>query len=400
MPLPRFWYLPRGTKAAVVVTGDDHAQSVGRPPRAPSAVRRATRTSTARRAARWPTGSACARRATCSRAPPSPTRRWRTSRPRASRSRCTCGARAPGRLDERRQPELQQRHARAPPRPEPPARPVHRRRGRAPRAGHEPQPLHRLERLGDVPQAELGAGHPLRHELLLLARRVGPGPPRPLHRVGLPAALRRHRRLAGRRLPGHHAAHRRVRAQTSPTRSPSCSTTRSARRATTRSSPPTCTPIPRPTTRDADAIIAAAQARGIPTCRPSRCSPGSTAATRRRSPACRLSGGQLQLRDQPTPAAPAGCRRCSRSTARPARLLGLARNGETVASACRTIKGIDYAMFDGGRRLVRGDLPGARGHAAGHHAVPPPGAARRARRRRSRRWRSSSARRWRRPSRA
>ena len=37
----------------------------------------------------------------------------------------------------------------------------------------------------------------------------------------------------------------------------------------------------------ADAIIEAAQARGVPTCRPSRCSPGSTAATRRPSPACR-----------------------------------------------------------------------------------------------------------------
>ena len=24
MPLPRFWYLPRGEKAAVVMTGDDH----------------------------------------------------------------------------------------------------------------------------------------------------------------------------------------------------------------------------------------------------------------------------------------------------------------------------------------------------------------------------------------
>jgi len=29
MPLPRFWYLPWGLKAAVVMTGDDHAQSVG-----------------------------------------------------------------------------------------------------------------------------------------------------------------------------------------------------------------------------------------------------------------------------------------------------------------------------------------------------------------------------------
>ncbi len=26
-PLPRFWYLPRGEKAAVVMTGDDHANN-------------------------------------------------------------------------------------------------------------------------------------------------------------------------------------------------------------------------------------------------------------------------------------------------------------------------------------------------------------------------------------
>ena len=25
-PIPRFWYLPRGEKAVVVMTGDDHAQ--------------------------------------------------------------------------------------------------------------------------------------------------------------------------------------------------------------------------------------------------------------------------------------------------------------------------------------------------------------------------------------
>ena len=29
MPLPRFWYLPRGLKAAVVLTGDDHNYNLG-----------------------------------------------------------------------------------------------------------------------------------------------------------------------------------------------------------------------------------------------------------------------------------------------------------------------------------------------------------------------------------
>ncbi len=55
-PLPRFWYLPRGEKAAIVLTGDDHA--IGGTP----AVLRPPEGRFARPAARSPTGSACARR--------------------------------------------------------------------------------------------------------------------------------------------------------------------------------------------------------------------------------------------------------------------------------------------------------------------------------------------------
>ena len=35
MPLPRFWYFPRGEKAVVVMTGDDHAQRRHRRPLRP-----------------------------------------------------------------------------------------------------------------------------------------------------------------------------------------------------------------------------------------------------------------------------------------------------------------------------------------------------------------------------
>ncbi len=80
MPLPRFWYLPRGEKAAVVMTGDDHANggTTGQFNRFEAA---------SQRAARSPTGSASGPRRTSIRAPRSPAPK--ASRPTASRSRCT-----------------------------------------------------------------------------------------------------------------------------------------------------------------------------------------------------------------------------------------------------------------------------------------------------------------------
>ena len=51
---------------------------------------------------------------------------------------------------------------------------------------------------------------PARHELLLLARGVRAEPPRDVHRLGLPAAVRQHERVADRRLPGGDADDRRV----------------------------------------------------------------------------------------------------------------------------------------------------------------------------------------------
>ena len=59
-PMPRFWYLPNGLKAAVVLTGDDHGRDARQRhgERLPADV-------AAKPSARllgWPTGSACARR--------------------------------------------------------------------------------------------------------------------------------------------------------------------------------------------------------------------------------------------------------------------------------------------------------------------------------------------------
>ena len=77
--------------------------------------------------------------------------------------------------------------------------------------GHQPHPLHRLERLGDRGEAREGARDPLRHELLLQRPSGLADEARAAHRLRLPAALRRPRRLAHRHLPGDDAGHGRVR---------------------------------------------------------------------------------------------------------------------------------------------------------------------------------------------
>ncbi len=106
----------------------------------------------------------------------------------------------------------------------------------------EPHPLHRLERLGRRSRRSSARRHPARHQLLLLARQLGRRTGPAVHRLGLPDALRRHRRHADRRLSGGDADDRRDGRELSRRTSTRSSTTRSGRRATTASSRPTCTP--------------------------------------------------------------------------------------------------------------------------------------------------------------
>ena len=77
-------------------------------------------------------------------------------------------------------------------------------------AGVEPHALHRVERLRHAAAGRAAARHPLRHELLLLAGFLDPGPARPVHRFRVPAALRDRGRRHDRRLPGRDADDRRV----------------------------------------------------------------------------------------------------------------------------------------------------------------------------------------------
>ena len=198
---------PRPHAAAALLVPAARREGRGRPDRRrprPAAAPSGSSTATSRRArpaARSPTGSACGRPPTSipARAITDAQARGLPGR-RASRSRCTSStdcadftpALARGRLGRPSSPQF---GAELP-------EPV--------RAADQPHALHRLERLGERAEGRARARHPLRHQLLLLARRLGPGPARHVHRLGLPDALRRRRRLADRRLPGGDAADRRV----------------------------------------------------------------------------------------------------------------------------------------------------------------------------------------------
>ena len=117
------------------------------------------------------------------------------------------------------------------------------------------------------------------------------------------------------------------------------------RTATTACSGPTCTPTTRRPTRGAEAIVAAAQARSVPvisykqlldwvdgrnssTIRAWTGTPASSRSPRRSGPAR------------------AGCRRCSRRTGPAGTLSALTCGGSPKAYTVQTIKGVDYAMFD------------------------------------------------------
>ena len=133
-PLPRFWYLPARREGG---RGDDRRRPRQR--RHGRALRRSTRP-TARRAARSPTGSACAAPPTSTRAPRSPTPQAAAFQSRGLRDRAARQHRL-RRLD--RQAQLEAFYASQ----------LADLRGRLPEpacAGHQPHPLHRLERLGDA----------------------------------------------------------------------------------------------------------------------------------------------------------------------------------------------------------------------------------------------------------
>ena len=230
-PLPRFWFLPRDEKAAVVMTGDDHGNggTAGRFEQLKS---------------RQPPGCSvadweCVRGDLLHLSEHADLQRRRRRRYQEQgfeiglhiTTNCEdWTSRAAARIASTR-----------------PARRIGRELPEPGRAADQPHPLHRLERLGDPAEGRAPERHPARHELLLLAARSGsrtgpgcsPGSGMPMRFADLDGTMIDVYQAAtqmtdesDQTLPVHdqYAARQRAR----------------DRRATTASSPPTCTPTTRP----------------------------------------------------------------------------------------------------------------------------------------------------------
>ena len=214
--------------------------------------------------------------------------------------------------------------------------------------------------------------HPLRHELLLQGPAGLGAQARPDDGLRLPAALRRPRRLDDRRLPGDDAGHRRDRRDASDDRrrSTRCSTTRSARSSTGASSPSSCTRDSATTRRLNDLVADAQRPRRAGGLAPRRCSTGSTAATARRS-----ANIALQRR---TSSVLADARNAEGARPRgdAARALGtgplsqLTRDGQPVSWKRRTVKGVDYVVFDGTAGAYTATYANDTTRAGDHRASP------------------------------
>ena len=244
----------------------------------------------------------------------------------------------------------------------------------------QPHALHRLERLGDRAEGRAPARHPAGHELLLLARSWVHDRPGMFTGCGLPDALRRRRRLADRRLPGGDADHRRVGDRH---RRPHQGAARQRARADGYYGVFTANMhTDTPDHPGADAIVASAQARGVPVVSAKQMLTWLDGRNGSSFQGVSFAGGQLRFgvdqgRGASRPAAmvpvstPAG----DADAARPA-------TAPPSAYTTRTVKGVDYAMFTSESGEYVATYGGAVPPSGGGTAARP---ARRRARRRSRR---------------
>ena len=266
-PLPRFWYFPRGEKAVVVMTGDDHGnggtagrfdQLQGRTARRLLGRRlgvhpRHARTST--RARRSPTPQAAGYEAEGFEIGLHVEHRLRGLHAGVARGATTPTSCASSRPTSRacRAPTTNRTHCIA------------------------------WSDWATQPKVELQQRHPARHQLLLLAAGLGGRPAGLLHRLGHADALRRPRRHDDRRLPGRHPDDRRVRPDLPVHDRHAARPRPRLDRATTAPSPPTCTPTRRRLRRlRRDHRVGEGPRRAGRVAR-ADARPGSTAATARRS---------------------------------------------------------------------------------------------------------------------
>ena len=256
LPLPRFWYLPRGKKAVVVMSGDDHSPTqapggtasnfdrfkalspaglLGRQLGVRALDRRTsipTATLTNAQAAGVPRRRLRGRAASGRRVVPDDADHRRQSSPRYFDTQLA--------LVRRRSTRASRRRSRAAPTASTgPTGPRTRRSSSRTGSGWTRNYYHYPAAwIGDKPGFMNGGGFPMRFADLDGTH--------------------------DRRLPGEHEHDRRVDAGISRRRSTRCSTTRSARRATTAPSARTSTTTTRRRSPDAEAIVASAQARGVP----------------------------------------------------------------------------------------------------------------------------------------
>ena len=169
MPLPRFWYFPRGEKAVVVMTGDDHGNggTTGQfdwdssPEPRPAARRQlGVRPRDLVHLQRHALGQRWPRRYEA--------QGFEVAPPRQHGLR-GLDARVARRLLRRPAGQLRRRPI---PSVAPPV--------------DQPHALHHVERLGDPAEGRAGPRHPPRHELLLLAGGLGPGSARHFTGSGMP----------------------------------------------------------------------------------------------------------------------------------------------------------------------------------------------------------------------
>ena len=188
-PLPRFWFLPRDEKAAVVMTGDDHGNG-GTAGRFEQTKERQSRRVLGRRLGMRPR-----RPPTSIPNTPITDAQAATTRPaKASRSGCTSRPNCENwsRPRTARKPLL-----------DPAGSEWHGELPQPRRAGHQPHPLHHLERLGDASRRSSSQnGIRLDTNYYYWPGQLGPGQAGNVHRVRDADAIRRSQRLADRRLPG------------------------------------------------------------------------------------------------------------------------------------------------------------------------------------------------------
>ena len=210
------------------------------------------------------------------------------------------------------------------------------------------------------PIVELANGVRLDTNYYYWPEALGERPAGDVHRLGHADALRRPRRLDDRRLPGGDAADRRVGHQHTPRTSRRCSTARSVPRATTASSRPTCTRTTPSTTAPTRSWPRRRQ-RGVPVISARQMLEWLDGRNDSSFGELAFSGNRLRFSVQRGGAGARGLEAMLPVAGPTGELSTVTRGGAEITTAARTVKGIEYAVFD----AAAGDYDSDVRHGAG-----------------------------------